>query len=130
MSRYHWSILTAWTRPVVKEGKPIVDFVLSFHTPIVLTEKARVHFGELEELSGEESFWLYRVYLPFLKSKTSERVKPEDIRTHGYHSKVVFSPPPDKYKFDISKSKAYFIISEQPPTPKNVPSDISGLLWP
>ncbi len=122
------------------EDKPVLDFYalyrllgfefFGFHTPFALSRKARVNFGELDDMDSKESLLFYRIYLPFLAEQVKKRraVRPRDVKS--YHDKRVNESIPDEYLFDITKSKAYFVFSEEPPVPESLPDELRTILWP
>ena len=136
-SRYHWSVLTLWTQPLLSEGKPVVSFFFGTHTPIICSsKKSRMNVLQLkdEPLTVDEDYWLKTVDLPLLKKMKQKSLVREVSRKTGYGDILATeeestSAVSEKYIFDISRMKIAVIIGP-PPKPSDFPTEISTEIWP
>jgi len=114
ISRYHWHILTMWTRPILIEGKPILDFCLGVHTPVALSKSHDIYYVNTGDIDLVERIWMEQVQLPILKRMIRERVTPTNIKKHGYKKLIRKGGVSAEYVLDLSRIKGTIIVGEIP----------------
>jgi len=141
LSRYHWHVLTIWTKPRLHEGRPIAEFTIGLHTPLVYSKgEPQMNIVTLtspaatKDPEADEFYWLETAVLPYIKSMWRRSHQTPQDELFGYKSiletekksKAAVRP---KYLLKISKMKLAVIFGPLP-RPENLPEFLSKRIWP
>lgn len=113
ISRFHWKGTVVWTSPELKQGKPVLDFFLGVHTPLIITRKGwfAVTFN-VADLTAIEKKLLLHLYIPLIVEMLQGRIDTSINETHGYANRIVETRIPEKYLFEPRGWKFLIVVGE------------------
>jgi len=116
VTRYHWNGVVVWNNPVTKEGKPILDFYVGIHTPLIITTRGRFALiTDLTDLTPIEKKLLLHMYLPIIIAMLEGRIDVSVNQAHGYREKIIERDVPKEYIFEPRNWKYLIVVGDTDP---------------
>lgn len=129
LSRYHWDLITVWTRLVLLDEKPKISFAPIWHTPIVHCVDYEPYWNVPQDanlLNKAKALRLFTSLNIFiLKSNIQDKFNSMPI---SYADILTEDEVDKKYKFSSDEITSMVIIGSSSDLPPHIREEITRIL--